>query len=178
MNVSENAAKSRIIQKPVYAALKLDPSVLEKQIFERFTQYSEKLSQRKKRAESARENFGKPGREVKVAVPLFEAIADAYGWRPYLEDARIKQKWKEIAGENVAYNCQPKIFRDGVLEICARSTNYSVQIKYYVPQIQKNLKEVVPEINVERIEVTGPQNIKFEEEENNNSGRTVRKIYR
>ena len=53
-----------------------------------------------------------------------------------------------------------------------------MQIKYYVPQIQKNLKEVVPEINVERIEVTGPQNIKFEEEENNNSGRTVRKIYR
>lgn len=47
MNASENAAKSRIIQKPVYAALKLDPSVLEKQIFERFTQYSEKLSQRK-----------------------------------------------------------------------------------------------------------------------------------
>ena len=103
MNASENAAKSRIIQKPVYAALKLDPSVLEKQIFERFTQYSEKLSQRKKRAESARENFGKPGREVKVAVPLFEAIADAYGWRPYLEDARIKQKWKEIAGENLKF---------------------------------------------------------------------------
>lgn len=118
-------------------------------------------STREEKAESAWNNFGKPGRDPSAAKSVFAQLARQNDWVPHLKTADLATHWSDIVGESIARHTRIVSFENGELTIRATSTVWSTQLTYMVPRLKKVISERLAPMEVTTITVKGPNSYTF-----------------
>jgi predicted nucleic acid-binding Zn ribbon protein len=96
-----------------------------------------------------------PGDPELLGETLARLLVDR-GWDVPAAAVGVTERWKEIAGADLADHCKPDKFEDGVLSLVAESTAWATQVRLLVPTLHKRMEAVVGSGVVTRIEVRGP----------------------
>lgn len=87
---------------------------------------------------------------------VLRQMSRAYGWSKTLNVATIAARWPEIAGEDVAAHCVVETFDENVLVIRTDSTAWANQMKFLLPTLEKNIREVLGTNAVKQVIIRGP----------------------
>ncbi|MCI1984429.1 MAG: DciA family protein [Bifidobacteriaceae bacterium] len=146
---------------PPVVALGLDQRVLPQMVARRYIRRFISRSTREEKAESAWNNFGKPGRDPSAAKSVFAQLARQNDWVPHLKTADLATHWSDIVGESIARHTRIVSFENGELTIRATSTVWSTQLTYMVPRLKKVISERLAPMEVTTITVKGPNSYTF-----------------
>jgi predicted nucleic acid-binding Zn ribbon protein len=89
---------------------------------------------------------------------LGQTLADLVGrrrWQRRLADARIHERWPDIAGEQVARHVTPVRLAGGVLVVRASSPAWATQLRFLSSDLVRRANEVLGEGSVTRVTVVG-----------------------
>ncbi len=91
-----------MIREPVAVALHLDERKLGAQEFKRLSDRAGLIRERRIKREQARENFGKPGRDVRGFGGVMSGFLQRAGWLPHMQIAALTEDWASIVGDVLA----------------------------------------------------------------------------
>ena len=130
-----------MIREPVAVALHLDERKLGAQEFKRLSDRAGLIRERRIKREQARENFGKPGRDVRGFGGVMSGFLQRAGWLPHMQIAALTE-------ERLA---------DGVLTISTESPAWTQQVQFLRPQILEKVRKTLTGLTVDDVRVVGPQ---------------------
>lgn len=164
---------------PVAVRLRLDPDALPSAAFAALCPTPRDAEQeRRARAQEARENFGKPGRDPVPVSSVVAALSDADPvWRRGLAVARLSRNWEAIVGKGVADHCTPVSLKDGVLTIRPTSTAWGQQLQLLSAKVARNVNEALGARVVRQVRVTPPHSFTYARGPHDVKGRGVRDTY-
>lgn len=87
---------------------------------------------------------------------VINQMSDALGWSKTLNSASIAARWKDIVGEDVAAHCSVETFDENVLVVRTSSTAWANQMKFLLPTLEKNIREVLGTNSVKQVIIRGP----------------------
>ena len=91
-----------MIREPVAVALHLDERKLGAQEFKRLSDRAGLIRERRIKREQARENFGKPGRDVRGFGGVMSGFLQRAGWLPHMQIAALTEDWASSVGDVLA----------------------------------------------------------------------------
>ena len=146
-----------MIREPVAVALHLDERKLGAQEFKRLSDRAGLIRERRIKREQARENCGKPGRDVRGFGGVMSGFLQRAGWLPHMQIAALTEDWASIVGDVIARNTWVGAIDNGVLTIHAKSPSWTTQLTFMLPELREKVLERLNGLDIRDIRVTGPQ---------------------
>lgn len=81
------------------------------------------------------------------------AALDRPGWAGRLEGAKVHDRWREIAGEQLALHVEPVRLAGGILVVRAESSTWATQVRYLSGELARRANEVLGEGQVSQVTV-------------------------
>lgn len=109
-----------------------------------------------------RSGAGPDERDPAKLAGLIDNIIVNKGWDLQLATGKLRAKWKQIVGEDVADHVEIEQFQmnpsgqSGILVLRADSTAWATQIKLLLPTLEKKLDQEVGAGRITEIKVLGP----------------------
>ena len=139
-----------MIREPVAVALHLDERKLGAQEFKRLSDRAGLIRERRIKREQARENFGKPGRDVRGFGGVMSGFLQRAGWLPHMQIAALTEDWASIVGDVLAAHTRVERLADGVLTISTESPAWTQQVQFLRPQLLEKVRQTLA------VRVVGP----------------------
>ena len=146
-----------MIREPVAVALHLDERKLGAQEFKRLSDRAGLIRERRIKRQQARENFGKPGRDVRGFGGVMSGFLQRAGWLPHMQIAALTEDWASIVGDVLAAHTRVERLADGVLTISTESPAWTQQVQFLRPQILEKVRKTLTGLTVDDVRVVGPQ---------------------
>ena len=99
---------------------------------------------------------GKDGRDPRLVADTLAALVRDRGWTQDVSVGGVIGRWRDVVGDQVADQCTPETFEDGVLLVRTDSTSWATNLKLLAPQLLRRLADDVGEDVVREVRVLGP----------------------
>lgn len=95
----------------------------------------------------------------------------------HVNEGSLRLEWGRIVGPQIARHTRIEQVENGVIVIRCDSTQWSVQLKYLIPQLMKKIETQFPKLRVQKLIVLGPQGPSWKAGPRSVKGRGVRDTY-
>ena len=84
-----------------------------------------------------------PDEGMHAAADLVRKVLEAAGAADGIDEQRLKEAWRSLAGEAVAAHCQPVAFRKGLVELRVLQPAMKFHLEQMKPHLLLRLRELL-----------------------------------
>ena len=140
---------------PIDLKYNINPARLERATFRRYAKAIVSQRAREQRAEEARENFGKKGRDPRTLTDVATNLAQESQWEVGLKLAQLREQWIDVFGDYMGPHASFVSFERGILTVRGDSPAWSQIWQELTPDINRKLKKWFSPITYVTVEVRG-----------------------
>lgn len=96
------------------------------------------------------------GRDPLAMSDAVDTLLRRMGWTEQIEVSGVTGRWRDVVGDQIADNCEPLGFDDGILTVKAKSTAWATQLAIMSGQIRHRINEEFGRDIVRELKVVGP----------------------